>query len=157
MSQMIYCPKCGDQNSAGAQFCKTCGSRLSTPSNPEAMAPTPTPPPVTPPPISSGQEPQPQYAVPPAGAPPQKSNRAVIALVLGILGIFCCGPLSSIPGIIVAKMEMDAIARGEASADNLGMAKAAFWVSIAATALSVLGICAYVAFMGSLAGLGAVL
>jgi hypothetical protein len=152
MSQMIYCPKCGDQNTAGAQFCKTCGSRLSTPANPEAMAPTP--PPVTPPPISSA--PQPQYAVPPPGAPPQKSNRAVIALVLGILGIFCCGPLSSIPGIIVAKMEMDAIARGEASAENLGMAKAAFWVSIGATALSVLGVCAYVALVGSMAGLGAI-
>lgn len=78
----------------------------------------------------------------------------MIALVLGILGIFCCGPISSIPGIILAKMEMDAIGRGEAAAKNLGLAKAAFWVSIIATALTVIGLCAYIGLVGSLAGLG---
>lgn len=158
---MIFCAKCGDQNAAGAQFCKTCGSRLSEPANPEAIAGTPpTPAAATPPPFGGGAIPPPVvgYGAPtPPLPPPQqqaKSNRAIIALVLGILGIFCCGPISSIPGIIIAKMEMDAIGRGEASADNLGMAKAAFWVSIIATALSVLGICAYIALVGSMAGLG---
>ena len=93
---------------------------------------------------------------PPVVSGPPKSNRAVIALVLGIVGLLCCGPLTAIPGIIVAKMEMDAIGRGEVAPDNLGLAKAAFWVGIVVSALYVLGACAYVALIGSLAGLSGI-
>lgn len=63
---------------------------------------------------------------------PQGSNsRAIIALVLGIVGLIACG-LTAIPGVILAWLEMDAVKTGKSPQANAKMAKAAFWINIAA-------------------------
>ncbi|MDH3746105.1 MAG: DUF4190 domain-containing protein [Acidobacteriota bacterium] len=64
------------------------------------------------------------------------SNRPVISLVLGILGILCCalcGPVAW----FVAKQELNAIAAGHAPAAGEGMAKAGLILGIIGTVLLV--------------------
>jgi hypothetical protein len=116
------CPQCGATNAAQAKFCGSCGAALSPP------APKPPPPP----PNAAGSGTQP--------APPASSPKAVIALVLGIMSVFCCGPFTGVPAAILGKMEMDAIKQGRSPESNLGMAKAGFWIGIIGTALFILGI-----------------
>jgi hypothetical protein len=55
---------------------------------------------------------------------------AITALILGIVGWVFCGPFTSIPGAIVAKMELGKIARGESPEAGKGLATAGFWISI---------------------------
>lgn len=55
---------------------------------------------------------------------------AIAALILGIGGWVMCGPLLSIPGAIIGKMEMSKIARGESPEAGKGLAVAGFWISI---------------------------
>jgi hypothetical protein len=76
----------------------------------------------------------------------------VIALVLGIMSVFCCGPFTGIPAAILGKMEMDAIKQGRSPESNMGMAKAGFWIGIVGTALFILGIVISIFFglLGSL-------
>ncbi|MBX7221534.1 MAG: DUF4190 domain-containing protein [Blastocatellia bacterium] len=80
----------------------------------------------------------PPYPPPGFGAypmPPQvrqgAGGKAIASLVLGIcsfaLGL---GPVLSIPGVILGKMEMNAIRRGEASPDGETIAKVGFYVSL---------------------------
>jgi uncharacterized membrane protein len=83
----------------------------------------------------------------PPPPPPAGNGRAVIALVLGIVGLFFCG-FTAIPGAILAWMEMQAVRAGRAPNSNGGMAKAAFWVNIVALVLTVLAIL-FVSFFGS--------
>lgn len=72
-----------------------------------------------------------------AGPTPRTGNgRAMIALVLGIAGLFFCG-FTAIPGAIMAWMEMQAVREGRAPQSNGGMAKIAFWVNIVALVLTV--------------------
>ncbi len=61
------------------------------------------------------------------------------ALGLGIAALFCCGPFSAIPGIFLAKKDMDEFASGRAPQLNEGSAKGAFYLNIIALILSVLG------------------
>lgn len=72
-------------------------------------------------------------------APRTGNGRAVIALVLGIVGLFFCG-FTAIPGAIMAWMEMQAVQAGHAPQSNSGMAKIAFWVNIVALVLTVFAI-----------------
>lgn len=74
------------------------------------------------------------------GAAPQGSNKkAVWSLVLGIIGILCCGFLTGIPAVILGKMaqkEIDATGGGQ----GRGMATAGFVLGIIAIALGILNI-----------------
>ena len=127
MRQMYSCPICRAPIAYDARFCGSCAS----PITPEYSAEAPPAPPPTQP------EQQAYYEKPPepsGGA----SNRALISLVLGILGLVLCGPFTGVPGIILGKMELDAIRRGTSAPSNEGLARAGFYVSIAATVLSVL-------------------
>lgn len=72
------------------------------------------------------------------------------ALGLGIAGILCCGPFTAVPGIFMAKKDMDEIAAGRAPHLNDGMAKAAFYLNIVAVGLFVLGICLFWGRLGML-------
>jgi hypothetical protein len=63
------------------------------------------------------------------------------ALGLGIVGLFCCGPFATIPGIFLAKKDMDDFAAGRAPFLNEGAARGAFYLNIIALGLSILGIC----------------
>jgi hypothetical protein len=68
--------------------------------------------------------------------PPGGNGRAIIALVLGIVGLVFCG-FTAIPGAILAWMEMQAVREGRAPQSNGGMAKVAFWINIVALVLTV--------------------
>ena len=124
------CPRCGGLNPGNAFFCSNCGMQFGM----SAGAPNQQVPPTTvyyPPP-------PPTYPLPPA-----KSNRAMIAMICAVLGFFPCGPFTSVPGIWLAKQEMDAIRDGRAPKSGETTAQWAFYLSIASTALSAFTICVY--------------
>jgi hypothetical protein len=61
-------------------------------------------------------------------------------MVLSLISIVTCGPLLSIPGLILGKSEMNAIAEGRSPSSGETYAKIGFYVGIGVTALSCLGI-----------------
>jgi len=65
------------------------------------------------------------------------------AVGLGIAAFFCCGPFTGVPGIFLAKKDMDEIAAGRAPHLDAGWAKAAFYLNIVALVLFVFGFCMY--------------
>jgi len=126
----IYCPRCGSVNPPNAVFCNNCGGQFAQPVTP---ANQPIPPNYYPPP------PPPSYPL----AQPAKSNRAMIAMICAVLGLVACGPVASVPGFFLAKAEMDAIREGRAPQSGENLAKWAYYLSIAATAIWFLGLCFY--------------
>src|SRR5208283_2997864 len=106
------------------------------------------PPPNVPPP---GSYPPPPGAYPP-GYPGAKvtGNNTKWALGLGIAALFCCGPFTAVPGIFLAKKDMDEFAAGRAPYLNDGLAKGAFYLNIIALGLSILGICLFWGRLGTL-------
>ena len=66
-----------------------------------------------------------------------EQSQATTALVLGIIGIVCCG-LLGIAAWVMANNELQAISSGRRDPVNEGTAKAARVVGIVATALSAL-------------------
>ena len=123
----MNCNRCGVENQLGSQFCRAC-----------AM------------PLTGGQQFHQQhfgqqnfnhqqfsqgiYQQPKQGA----SGRAIMAMILSLVGIFLCGLFTSIPGMILGKMEMDAIREGRAPAAGDGFAKTGFYVGMVGTGLSLL-------------------
>ena len=99
--------------------------------------------------MSGPVTPPPPTAPPPAPPAAPSSNRPVIALVLGIIGIVCCaicGPIAW----YVGKQELDAIAAGQSPAAGEGMAKSGMILGIVGTVLLVFGIL-WVLFFGGMA------
>ena len=132
---------------------------------PNAASPPPgayEPPPGSYPPPPGAYAPPPSgYAPPPGGNPPPPGAYPPLvpgakvvgdltkwAIGLGIASFFCCGPFSAIPGIFLAKKDMDEIAAGRAPNRDEGWAKGAFYLNIVALCLSVLGICLFWGFAG---------
>jgi hypothetical protein len=92
-----------------------------------------------PPPPPPGYGGAPAYGQPAYG--PQKSNgKAVWALVLGILGLICCGFIAGIPAIILGKQAQNEIDASGGAQGGRGMATAGFVLGIIACALGVLGV-----------------
>jgi hypothetical protein len=164
----VKCPRCGGTNESNAAFCGTCGTPLAVqpapaPANqppPQAWQPPasnqplppgaiPAPPGAYPPgaypPPPPGAIPAQPGAYPPGAYPPMAFGVKVTgqntkwALGLGIAALFCCGPFTAIPGIFLAKKDMDEFASGRAPQLNEGSAKGAFYLNIIALILSVLG------------------
>ncbi len=54
--------------------------------------------------------PPPQYGAPMPGAVPGTNKKAIWSLVLGIVGLICCGFIAGIPAIILANMAKKEIA-----------------------------------------------
>lgn len=159
----VKCPRCGGSNPPNAAFCGTCGTPLpaqqpSVP--PESSSPPPWQPPAAsqppppnpfPPPPAAFPPPPGAYAPPPPGGygPPPGGypgatvwgNNTKWAIGLGIVALFCCGPLAGVPGIFLAKKDMDDIAAGRAPNLDASWAKNAFYLNIVAVVLSVLGMC----------------
>ena len=159
----MFCTRCGANNLDTDQFCKSCSAPLVKPGSGQGATsgsgqqsyPYSTP--------SSGQQspgsypPYPGYqGYPPAqysyanqtyGQQGSASGRAIASMILSIISIFTCGPFLSIPGLILGKMEMDAIREGQSSPAGETFAKIGFYVGIGATALSCLGILAWVFFV----------
>ncbi|MGQ9487745.1 MAG: DUF4190 domain-containing protein [Armatimonadota bacterium] len=72
----------------------------------------------------------PQYQAPPAPVVGgSASSQATTALVLGILGLLCCG-LLSIPALIIGKQEMNRIDQGLAPVEGRGVAQAGYILGI---------------------------
>jgi hypothetical protein len=60
-------------------------------------------------------------------------------MILSIVSIVTCGPFLSIPGLVLGKMEMNAIREGRASQAGETFAKVGFYLGLAVTVLSCLG------------------
>lgn len=165
----VKCPRCGGTNESNAAFCGTCGTPMAVqppaaPVNqppPQAWQPPAPgqPPPGAYPPLPPGAIPAPPGAYPPTGAypapppgayppgayPPTAFGVKVTgqntkwALGLGIAALFCCGPFTAIPGLILAKKDMDEFASGRAPQLNESSAKGAYYLNIIALILSVIG------------------
>lgn len=61
----------------------------------------------------------------------EKNNLGVWALVLGILGIVCCGVFTAIPAVILGNKSKEAAAQGQATNGGLGQAGVVLgWVGI---------------------------
>ena len=162
----VVCSKCGAANEPAAAFCAACGNPLAgQPPAPPTGAPPPAwqPPAAVPPPAwqpptnmqppppgfppSPGFPPPGAFPPPPGGYPPppgypyQKitGSNTKWALGLGVVSLCCCGPFTAVPGIIMAKKDMDDIAAGRAPHLDEGWAKNAYYFNIIALVLSVIG------------------
>lgn len=124
------CPKCNTPNLPEAAFCASCASPL----------------PIGP---AVGSPPNQQQWTPQSGQmigqpPPAKSGasqRAIIALVLAIAALLCCGPFTGIPAAIVGWMELSAINLGQSSPSGRWMAQVGIWGGIICSIL-------YIIFVG---------
>lgn len=102
-----------------------------------------------------GYAPGPSYANYQApGAGGSASGRAITSMVLSIVSLVTCGFLFSIPGMILGKMEMNAIREGRAPQAGETFAKVGFWLGLAVTVISCVfgGIWAALVFIGSVGG-----
>lgn len=91
--------------------------------------------------------------LPPAPTPPSSSPSVLAAVALG-LGIACWlifGLTASIPGVIVAKIELRRIDRGESPAAGRSFARAGFWlclVNVVVVTLVLAALCVVFALFG---------
>ena len=90
-----------------------------------------------------GQPPGGGFNPAPGGQQQSASGMAIAAIVLACLSFVCGGIFLSIPGAIVAKIEMGKIERGESPKAGEQLAKIGFWISIANIALFAVIICIY--------------
>lgn len=83
------------------------------------------------------------------GAAPASSNstKSVVALILGILSLTCCGFLSGIPAIIIGRSELKQIEEKKIPESNRTMAKVGMILGIVGSVLSCLGTLVYVALI----------
>jgi hypothetical protein len=162
----MFCTRCGANNLDTDQFCRSCSAPLTKPGgasgassgSPQQPYPYSTP--------GHGQQQQQQQQPPQSYSPypgyqgypppqhgyvnqpyPQQgaSGRAIASLVLSLVSIIMmCGPFTSIPGMILGKMEMNAIRQGQAPLAGEGIAKAGFYISLVMTILSGLIILGYI-------------
>lgn len=161
----MICTSCGTTNRDDAQFCRGCGTALTTPpQQPSTPRPPSSPLPPEPPPSSyPGYQSQyppgqsnplhnPGYGNYQAPLPAGPSGKATASMILSIVSFFTCGPFLSIPGMIMGKLEMNAIAQGQSPQAGLGYAKAGFWIGLIVTILYCGGgiIAAAFGFLGSI-------
>ena len=94
------------------------------------------------PPDASGftPGPYPGGSVPPIPHVPPNDVYAVWALVLGILGITCCGFIASIPAIVLAMQSKKRIAASNGEIKGDGMAQAGFILGVVGVVLTVLAL-----------------
>lgn len=84
-------------------------------------------------------------SIPPSAPNPQStSTKAVLALVLGILSLVCCGFFAGIPAILLGRSEMNASSQTPGAESNKTMARIGLITGIVGTALSALVALAYV-------------
>ena len=157
----MFCTRCGANNLDTDQLCRSCSAPLTKPGG-ASGAPSGSP--QQPYPYSTPgqgqQQQQPQSYTPYPGyqgyPPPQHgyanqtypqqgaSGRAITSMVLSLVSIFMCGFLTSIPGMILGKMEMNAIRQGQAPSAGEGIAKAGFYIGLVVTILYGLIILGYI-------------
>lgn len=146
----MFCTRCGSANPEDVQFCHNCGAQLIRSSAPLNEPSSP-----------------PEYNLPRFSQPTQfgyqpsytnervegnASTRAIASMILSLISIATCGPLLSVPGLILGKLELDAIRNGQAPAAGETFAKIGYYAGIVITILSCLGGLAYLMFIISVAG-----
>jgi|SRR5882672_5163538 len=165
----MFCTRCGANNLDTDQFCRSCSSPLAKPGgaqgqgvssgSPQQPYPYSTPGPGQQQQPPQGYTPNPGYQAQPqygyanqmSGQQGGASGRAIAALVLGIVSfVMCCTP-AGIIGIVLGKIEMNAIREGRAPRAGESVAKVGFYLGIVATALSLLVYGLY--FLGALASI----
>lgn len=126
------CQNCHQSNPSEAAFCHNCASSLSSgqfgghqSANQQWNQ------------SGYGGQPAQNFAAPLAVNSGEASQRATIALVLAIAGLVCCGPLTSIPAIIVGWMEVAAIKQGQSPQAGMKFAQIGLWGGVAVTILQV--------------------
>jgi len=86
------------------------------------------------------------YTPPPPGAgaggyaQPQTNKKALWSMILGILGLLCCGLFTGIPALILGNIAKKEIAGSGGAQSGGGMAQAGFILGIIAIVLSILGV-----------------
>jgi hypothetical protein len=146
----MFCTRCGANNLDTDQFCRSCSAPLTKPGGaPGASSGQPQQPYSYSTP-GHGQQQQPPQNYPPypgyQGYPPPQygyanqmysqqsaSGRAITSLVLSVISIFMCALFTSVPGMILGKMEMNAIRQGQAPLAGEGIAKAGFYIGLVVT------------------------
>lgn len=93
------------------------------------------------------------YGPPPGGTSQSASGLALAAIILAAMSFMSCGPFTALPALIMAKMELGKISRGESHPSNETISKIAFWGSAANLGLTVVGVCAYLGFIIFVVGL----
>lgn len=88
------------------------------------------------------------------GGMAQQNQKAVWALVLGILSLVCCGLVAGIPAAILGHQAKQEIGASHGRQTGHGIAQAGFVCGIIGTVLSVLGLVFYVVMI-AVAGVGA--
>lgn len=87
--------------------------------------------------------PPPAYPYPP---PPRTNDKAILALVLGIVSlVFSCGLITGIPAMILAQRAKQEIAAAHGAETGEGLASAGFWTGLVGTVLTGLALVAVVA------------
>ncbi len=76
-------------------------------------------------------------------AQPKTNQKAVWALVTGILSLICCGIIAGIPAIILGNSAKKEIAASNGSQSGGGMAQAGFVLGIISIAITILWIILY--------------
>jgi hypothetical protein len=90
------------------------------------------------------------------GAPPQgASGMAIASLVLAIVSFLMCGIFTSIPGLIIGKMELGKIERGESPESGKILAQIGFWANVGISVLWLLIICLYAILFAAAIGTSA--
>jgi uncharacterized membrane protein YjgN (DUF898 family) len=89
---------------------------------------------------------EPSYQTPPPGG---AKSQATMILILGILGVICCGLLAPVAWVMGNK-ELKAIRAGQLPATNEGMTRAGQILGIIGTILLIFGII-WVVFFGGMA------
>lgn len=98
----------------------------SAPPPPEGSYPPPPPPPGAPAPGGYG-------------GVPQQNKKALWSMILGIVGILCCGFLAGIPALILGNQAKQEIAASGGTQTGEGMAQAGFILGILAIVFGVIG------------------
>jgi hypothetical protein len=166
----MFCTRCGASNIDTDQFCCSCGAPLVKPGGAQGASSGSTQQPYPYSTPSAGQQqqqpqghtpypgyqgyppPQHGYADQMAGQQGGASGRAIAALITGIISlVLCCLP-AGIVGIVLGKMEMNAIQEGRAPRAGETVAKVGFYLGIATTAISLLVYCLY--FLSAVASIG---
>ena len=77
------------------------------------------------------------------GGVPQQNKKALWAMILGILGLVCCGFFTGIPALILGNQAKQEIAQSGGTQTGDGMAKAGVILGIISIVLGVLGVIFY--------------
>lgn len=127
-----FCQRCKQSNPSEAAFCLNCAAPLGASSGRQQQANQPWH--------------QPNFSGPAVDKTFEASSRAKLALGLSLAGMFCLGPLASIPAIILGWMEISAINQGQSSAAGKSITTFGIGMAVVSLVLQVGGFFLWILF-----------